>query len=493
MDTPLVVWFRRDLRLDDNPMLFAAAASGRPVLPVFIADPLVMRIGAAPRWRWGLAVEAFSRRLAGLQQRLILRSGDAAEVLTTLARETGAREVWWSRLYDKDARARDLKVETALQKHGLKIKTFPGHVLAEPWEVMTQAGDYFRVYTPFWRALSAREWPSPTPAPKALRPPAQWPASERLEDWRLEVGMKRGAAVVRPFLAVGEDAALSRLNAFFAGPARQYHALRDRLDLNATSGLSENLTYGEIGVRRIWAVIQAELAARPGDRGVEAFAREIVWREFAHHLAFHSPHIVTENWRAEWNQFPWRPDNADAEAWRRGLTGEPLVDAGIRELWVTGRMHNRARMVTASYLTKHLLTHWKVGADFFAEMLVDWDPASNAMGWQWVAGSGPDAAPYFRIFNPALQAEKFDPAGTYRRAFLAEGQASPPRTALAFFEAVPRSWQLDPTKPYPRPLVDLAAARERALAAWQAGPGATASHTAAKNSRAFETKACKPA
>lgn len=471
---PLILWVRRDLRLDDNPMLAAAAADGRPVIPVFVADDLVTGIGAAPCWRWGLGVAAFADRLAGLGLRLILRRGAALPVLRALVAETGASGVWWARLYDAPATARDGAVKAALRADGIEARSFPGHLLVEPWEVATRAGEPFKVYTPFWRAVSARDWPSPVAAPRALRAPASWPASDRLEDWRLGAGMNRGAAVVAPHLTVGEGAAQARLAAFLASGIDGYAAGRDRVDRPGTSGLSENLTYGEIGPRRLWAEVQARLAIRPADPGPETWGKELVWREFAHHLACHTPRLLSGNWRPEWDGFPWRPDNPDAESWRRGMTGEAIVDAGLREMYVTGRMHNRVRMIVASYLTKHLLTHWRVGLDWFAECLVDWDPAANAMGWQWVAGSGPDAAPYFRVFNPATQADKFDPERRYRRLWLAEGQAAPPASARSYFEAVPRAWGLDPARPYPRPRIDLAEGRARALAAYAARPGASA-------------------
>jgi deoxyribodipyrimidine photo-lyase len=465
---PLILWVRRDLRLDDNPMLAAAAADGRPVIPVFICDAQVSGIGVAPRWRWGLGVAAFAERLAGLGLRLILRRGEALAVLRALVAETGASGVWWARLYDEPAVVRDTAVKAALKAAGVEARSFPGHLLVEPWEVATKAGEPFKVYTPFWRAVSARDWPAPVAAPKALRAPAAWPASDRLADWGLGAAMNRGAGIVAPHLQIGDIKATARLAAFLERGIAGYATERDRVDRPGTSGLSENLTYGEIGPRRAWAAVQARLGVRPGDPGPETWGKELVWREFAHHLAHHTPRLLTGNWRPEWDSFGWRGDSAEAERWRRGMTGEPIVDAGMRELYVTGRMHNRVRMIVASYLTKHLLTHWKIGLDWFADTLVDWDPAANAMGWQWVAGSGPDAAPYFRIFNPATQAAKFDPDRRYRRAWIAEGQADPPATARAFFAAVPRSWGAAPTAPYPRPLVDLAEGRARALAAYAA-------------------------
>lgn len=463
---PLILWFRRDLRLDDHPMLHAAAQTGRPLIPVFIADDAVLTLGAAARWRMGEAVGSFAERLRQQGSRLILRRGAALPVLMALASQTGAAGVWWSRLYDPASRSRDAEIKESLRSQGLEARSFHGHTLAEPWEVETGQGGYFKVYTPFWKALGARGVPAPLPAPARLAVPEDWPGSEDLAGWRLGAAMNRGAPVLARHARIGEAAALARLDGFLAGPVETYRTDRDFPAKSTVSGLSENLTHGEIGPRRIWHAALALAAADPGHPGAEHFRKELVWRDFAHHLMFHTPHILTENWRPEWTSFPWQGDSPAAERWRRGMTGEPFVDAGLRQMYVTGTMHNRLRMIVASYLTKHLMTHWKVGLDWFADCLIDWDPAANAMGWQWVAGSGPDAAPYFRVFNPASQAEKFDETGTYRRKFIAEGNPRPGAEALAFFDAVPRAWGLSPRQAYPAPLVDLAFGRERALAAY---------------------------
>lgn len=465
-ETPLILWFRRDLRLGDHPMLAAAVATGRPVLPVFILDPETEAIGAAPKWRLGLSVEAFAGALAALGARLTLRRGTALEVLRALVAETGAGGVWWSRSYDPANVARDTGVKAALKGAGLEARSFAGHLLHEPWEIETGQGGFYRVFTPYWRAMRDRPVPAPSPAPDRLRHPDAWPASETLADWRLGAAMNRGARVVRPHQAVGEAAARGRLAAFLDGPLARYAELRDVPAVAGTSRLSENLTYGEIGIRSVW---HAGLRARDeGAAGAESFLRELAWREFAYHLMHHTPQITRSNWKAEWDSFPWRGDSEDAARWRQGMTGEPFVDAAMREMYVTGTMHNRARMIAASYLTKHLLTDWRLGLDWFADCLTDWDPAANAMGWQWVAGSGPDAAPYFRVFNPAGQAGKFDASGVYRQRFLAEMSRDPGPLALAFFDAVPRSWGLDPGRAYPAPVVSLEAGRARALAAYAA-------------------------
>ena len=462
-DRPLILWFRRDLRLADHPMLAATVATGRPLIPVFILDPETEAVGAAAKWRLGLGVAAFAQTLQDLGNRLILRRGPALPVLQALVAETGATGVMWQRLYDPAAVARDTAVKAGLRADGIGAESFAGHLLFEPWTVQTGQGGFYKVYTPFWRAVAGRDVAAAAPAPKAVRAPDVWPASDRLDDWQMGAAMNRGAAVLAPHQRVGEAAARARLHEFLQGAVGDYRSARDIPGLiGATSGLSENLTYGEIGPRQIWHAGQA--ARLQGAAGAEHFLKELVWREFAYHLMHHSPHILTQSWREGWEAFPWRGDNPDAELWRRGMTGEPFVDAAMREMYVTGRMHNRARMIVGSYLTKHLLTDWRVGLDWFAQCLTDWDPAANAMGWQWVAGCGPDAAPYFRVFNPAGQADKFDADQTYRRRYLSEMTRTPGPDALAFFQAIPRRWGLDASQPYPAAVIDLAAGRMRALA-----------------------------
>ena len=458
-DQPLILWFRRDLRLADNPMLTAALATGRPLVPVFILDPETQAIGAAAKWRLGLSVEDFAARLEKLGLRLILRKGPALAVLQALITEIGAAGVMWSRLYDPAAQARDAAIKADLTAKGLIARSFAGHLLFEPWTVATGTGGYYKVYTPFWRCVQTSDVAVPDPEPVSAKPPKDWPVSDKLGDWNLGSAMRRGAGVVLGHQRIGEQAALARLASFVDQRIGPYRERRDYLAEAASSGLSENLTYGEVGPRQVWHA--GMRALQEGAAGAEHFVKELVWREFAYHLMYHSPQILTRNWREDWDGFAWRADNADAERWRRGFTGEPVIDAAMREMYVTGTMHNRARMLVASYLTKHLLTDWRIGLDWFADCLTDWDPAANAMGWQWVAGSGPDAAPYFRIFNPATQAEKFDPDGKYRRRWLHPASAE----AASYFDAVPKAWGVRAGSPYPAPAIDLAVGRARALAA----------------------------
>ncbi len=463
---PVIWWIRRDLRLCDNPALTAASESGAPVLPVYILDEQDEALGAAPKFRIGLGLEHFGQELAKAGSRLILRRGKVLEVLQDLIEETGAGAVHWSRLYDPQAIARDSAIKQQLKQQGVEVISHGGRLLFEPWTVETKAGGMYKVYTPFWKAVRGRNVDSLLPAPGKLAAPDSWPASDGLADWHMGAAMRRGADVVARYCRVGEAAAQARLDDFLKDSVDAYKARRDYPAEEATSGLSENLAWGEISPHRMWH--QGSAAMERGSQGAEHFLKEIVWREFAYHLMYNSPRILTESWREEWQEFPWSQKiTPQVQAWQRGQTGYGFVDAAMRELYVTGKMHNRARMIVASFLTKHLMTHWKIGMDWFADTLVDWDPASNALGWQWVAGSGPDAAPFFRVFNPSGQLEKFDPEGAYTGRWIAEGQDTPPQTALDFFDAAPLSWDLSAGMAPAEPVVSLQAGRDRALTAYR--------------------------
>ncbi|XDA99788.1 deoxyribodipyrimidine photo-lyase [Sulfitobacter sp. LCG007] len=467
MTAPAIVWFRRDLRLSDHRALDAACRRGGPVIPVFIRDDTVTSLGIAPQWRLGLGLAHFAESLSERNSRLILRSGDATEVLRDLIAETGATAVYWSRLYDPASIARDTAVKDALKEDGIEAESFDGHLMFEPWTVETGQGGYYKVYTPFWRAVKDREVATPLRTPPKFPAPDSWPCAETLEDWRLGKGMRRGADVVRPYVRLGEQAAQGRLGAFMAHAIEDYTDARDRPAEDGTSGLSENLSLGEISPAQCW---HAGIRAREeGKKGAETWLKELVWREFAYHLMYHTPHILDANWRPEWKSFPWRDDRRlkEVRAWERGRTGIEFVDAAMRELYVTGRMHNRARMIVASYLCKHLMVHWRVGQAWFDNHLIDWDPASNALGWQWTAGSGPDASPYFRVFNPDTQREKFDPRGAYLDRWIAEGREAPSDTALSYFDAIPEGWGLSPEDSYPEPVVGLGEGRSAALEAYE--------------------------
>ncbi|WP_333712787.1 cryptochrome/photolyase family protein [Yoonia sp.] len=465
-NSPILLWFRRDLRLGDHEALSAAVASGHPVIPVFIHDEMVASLGAAPKMRLGLSVESLGQELAAKGSRLVLRRGDAQKVLRDLVAETGAGAVYWSRLYDPATRQRDTALKAALRDDGVAVESFAGHVLFEPWRVQTKTGGFYRVFTPMWKAVRGTDITSDLPAPAKVPAPDTWPASDRLTDWRMAAPMRRGADILASHCTVGERAASDRLGAFMAHRVADYAQNRDLPAVDGTSRLSENLTYGEISPRRCWHAGWRALQAGKAD--AEVFLKELVWREFAYHLAFHTPQITSGNWKEDWDAFPWNADEGTPEvrAWQQGRTGMHFVDAAMREMYVTGTMHNRGRMIVASYLTKHLMTHWKIGLDWFADCLIDWDPCSNAMGWQWSAGSGPDATPYFRVFNPVTQLDKFDKDRAYVRRWIAEEQKAPTKTALSYFDMIPKSWGLSAGDPYPAAVVSAEEGRKRALAAY---------------------------
>ena len=465
--SPILMWFRRDLRLGDHEALTAACAADCPVIPVFIHDELSESLGAAPKMRLGLSVADLSKALADKGSRLILRRGNALDVLRDLIKETGAGAVYWSRLYDPQSRERDTALKAALKDDGVTTKSFAGHVLFEPWTVETKTGGFYKVYTPMWKSVRGNDVPAALPTPGRIPAPESWPASDAIADWQMDAAMDRGADILKSHCTVGETAASHRLGAFIANNVATYVKNRDLPAVDGTSGLSENLTYGEISPRKCWHAGWRALNDGKGD--AETFLKELVWREFAYHLAYHTPRITTDNWKEDWDAFPWNTDErlAEVKAWKQGRTGIRFVDAAMREMYVTGTMHNRGRMIVASYLTKHLLCHWKIGMNWFADCLIDWDPCSNAMGWQWSAGSGPDATPYFRVFNPVTQLDKFDKDRAYVKQWIAEGTKSPSATALSYYDMIPRSWGMTAQDRYPDPIVPADEGRKRALHAYE--------------------------
>jgi len=473
--TSVIVWFRQVMRLADHPALVAAVETGKPVVPVYILDndaPGKWRLGGARRWWLHHSIAALDRALRDRGSRLVLRHGPTIEHLRDLAGQLGATEIYATRSLEPWAREQEAQIHAALSSGGVQLKLFPGTTLFEPEEIRSRSGHPLTIYAPFRRAISMREVPTPLPGPKSLKPPARFPKGDRLVDWRLLPTAPDWAGGLREMWTPGEDAATARLDFFLENGLSRYHELRDRPDLQGTSRLSPYLANGEISVRTCW---YAARIRSQDSSGVEAFVRELAWREYSHHLLYHRPDLPDAPYRREYARLQWRRDTAALRAWQKGRTGYPMVDAGMRELWNSGWMHNRVRMITASFLIKHLLLPWQQGEAWFWDTLVDADLASNAVNWQWVAGSGADAAPYFRIFNPVKQGELHDPKGDYVRHWVPELAQLPTTCVHAPWLAPDRDLAragiiLDNT--YPRPIVDHAWARARALAAFEAARAA---------------------
>ncbi|GGF66432.1 deoxyribodipyrimidine photo-lyase [Paracoccus acridae] len=449
----VICWFRRVLRLDDHPALVAAAEGG-PVIPLVILDPAEARAHPASAQRQAMALPDLDAALRRQGSRLIVRRGDPDAVLSAMIRDSGARAVHATQGLPF---ATDDGLAAAVEGAGARLHLHPPADLIPRGSVLTGTGTRFKVFTPFWRALRKGSIADPLPAPR-LSLPMSWPASDGLDWPEARAAMNRGWDVVARHVQAGESAAHDRLDAFLDRLDARYGTRRDTpSDSDATSGLSDALAVGEISARRLWH--RAMNAQAHGIGGVEDFLRELAWRDFARDLFDATPNMGRTCWKSEWNDFPCSGDGPEAEAWRQGRTGVALVDAGMREMFATGRMHNRVRMIAASYLVKHLMIDWRVGLDWFARCLTDWDAASNAMNWQWVAGCGPDASPYFRVFNPDTQAAKFDGKHRYRDHWLKPGAQG----AADFAAAAPRSWVLDH---HPAPLIDLDRGRQRALDAY---------------------------
>jgi deoxyribodipyrimidine photo-lyase len=439
-----LVWLRDDLRLADNPALAAAVDRGEPVLCAYILEESdgIRPLGGAARWWLHHSLAELRERIAELGGALVLRRGPASLVLPQLVTDAGATAVFWSRRYGGAEREIDAALKQGLRGDGVSVASFAGSLLFEPWTVRTGAGTPYAVFTPFWRACQAAPPPrAPLAAPRRLAAPDRRVDSDELDDWELLPTRPDWAGGLRARWTPGEAAARARLDEFLRDDVADYARTRDEPSAGATSLLSPRLRWGELSPHTVWA------AAVDSGAAVSGFLSELGWREFAWHTLFSFPDLATSNLRPEFDAFPWPPPRPDlVSAWQHGRTGIPLVDAGMRELWESGYMHNRVRMVTASFLVKNLLVDWREGERWFWDTLVDADGASNAFNWQWVAGSGADAAPYFRIFNPLLQAQKFDPSGEYVRRWAADSAEVAPivdlgetrRAALAAYERMRR-------------------------------------------------------
>ncbi|MGC9450734.1 MAG: cryptochrome/photolyase family protein [Oceanipulchritudo sp.] len=461
-----IIWFRQDLRIRDNPAWERAAAKGEAVIPLYIWSPEEggpWSPGGASRWWLHHALADLAGQLKDLGLRLICRCGASEGELFRLVGETGARSVYWNRCYEPHRMRMDGRIKARLKEEGLEAWSGNAALLREPWEVATQAGKAYKVYTPYAKACAKRADPPPLASSGKPLAPGKWPESLSLDALGLlpGIGWHEGMA---QFWNPSREAGLGRLKAFLQHRAGKYDGDRDIPCLDGTSRLSPYLHWGQIGPREVAAAIREQ----PDGKGYKTFHRELVWREFAYHVLYHFPDTPDSALQTKFRDFPWRRDPQLLRAWQCGKTGYPIVDAGMRQLWKTGWMHNRVRMIVASFLVKHLLHSWEEGARWFWDTLVDADLASNTLGWQWAGGCGADAAPYFRIFNPMTQSAKFDPDGKYIREYVPELKKVPDGHVHTPWEMPP---DLQKTcgcvigSDYPAPVIDHKEGRQRALAA----------------------------
>jgi deoxyribodipyrimidine photo-lyase len=468
---PTILWFHQDLRLADHAALTWAAARG-PVLPLYIYDdemPAALAPGGASKWWLHDALENFSRDLAAHNLNLIIRRGKPLEVLSDVIRESGAKAVTWTRRYEHPLATRDAEIAETLKHDGIDIAIHSGFLLFEPEAIKTQSGTLFKVFTPFSKACFAAPAPGPVlPVPKQMQG-VEGIASDSIDSLKLVPAKSEWPKQLRTAWQVSEQAAHDRLHHFIAELLPTYKTARDQPATDGTSRLSPYLHFGHISPRQVWHAIHHARAHAPQTAAsAERYLLELLWREFSWHLLHHIPSLVSQPLQKSFTDFPWRQDDKGLQAWQRGQTGYPIIDAGMRQLWQTGWMHNRVRMIVASFLIKDLLIDWRTGASWFWDTLVDADLGANTASWQWVAGCGADAAPYFRVFNPTLQGQKFDPKGGYVREFV-------PELAKLDVPYIHEPWKAPADmlakagiklgQTYPLPILDHAKARLRALSA----------------------------
>ncbi|MDH4048384.1 MAG: DNA photolyase family protein [Gammaproteobacteria bacterium] len=468
---PVILWFRQDLRIADNPALNAAHACGAPVLPIFVQDDVNAgdwAPGGASRWWLHQSLSALNSEMGGHLQ---FFRGDPNDIVPGIAAETDADIVFWNRCYEPWQRARDEKLRDSLRASGKSARTFNASLLFEPPEISKADRTPYRVFTPFYKKGCLENGPRPREAEQAPDD-VRWhqhSGNTTLDDLGLEPKV-RWYDEMQNTWTPGERGARERLATFLKNGLKGYKEGRNFPDRKNVSRLSPHLHFGEISPQQVWRALDEQQRSDFPVEDIEHFRSELAWREFSYNLLYHFPDLPSENLQRKFNRFPWREDAAALRAWQRGETGYPIVDAGMRELWRTGYMHNRVRMIVGSFLVKNLLLHWHHGERWFWDTLVDADLANNSASWQWIAGCGADAAPYFRIFNPLTQGRKFDPDGAYVRRYVPELAAMPDKFLHAPWEAseeIRRAANVTLGQTYPDPIVDLAESRERALAAFR--------------------------
>lgn len=455
-----LVWFRQDLRLSDNPAFFEACTNHDTVIPIYILDELSL-LGEAQAWWLHHSLKALDNSLTDqLKLKLILRKGNALDIILDLIKTAGVEAIYWNRCYEPKRIERDKKIKATLQKSGVEVLSFNGSLLNEPWTINNKNGDFFKVFTPYWK--TCRQFLFPQPEQLITHNPGSMNViSDKLEDWKLLPHLD-WASQFADFWTPGEEGAQQRLREFIAHH-QNYKINRDIPAKQATSHLSPHLHFGEISP---WTIVRAVEHAKLDPQchlaSIEHFLSELGWREFSYYLLYHVPSLPCQNFKKEFDAFPWHNDEALLKRWQKGMTGYPIVDAGMRELWASGYMHNRVRMIVASFLTKGLFIDWRVGADWFLDTLVDADLANNSASWQWVAGCGADAAPYFRIFNPVLQSQKFDPNGIYIRQWVPELSGLNNIEIHSPWEST-NAASIYRTIDYPKPIIDHRETRSKAL------------------------------
>ena len=469
-DKPIIVWFRNDLRLSDNPALHQAAQTGAPLLFLYIDETETEHArGGASKWWLHYSLTSLEKSLKNIGAKLLLFRGAAQEILPKVTTENGASKVFWNRRYAHHHILRDKDLKEKLENSGIEVRSFNGSLLREPWEVKTKSGGYYRVFTPFWKSLRdigpARG--NVLSVPKKIVAHSQPTKCESLSDWNLTPEKPNWAKAFSNQWSPGESNAQQRLDDFIQNKIEVYAEGRDYPARSLISRLSPHLAFGEISPLQIWfAVKKLEVSGNISAQQTEKFLSEIAWREFSNNILYHKPEMMTAPLREEFQNYPWSEDLSALKAWQKGMTGYPIVDAGMRELWQTGWMHNRVRMIVASFLVKDMHINWRHGASWFWDTLVDADLANNSQGWQWVAGCGADAAPFFRIFNPVTQSQKFDPEGEYIRKFVPELAEIPEKFIHAPWTGsaeVLSKAGVQLGKTYPAPILDHSEARKQAL------------------------------
>lgn len=459
-----IVWFRNDLRLAENPALHAAAERGE-IIPLYILDDEAAgdwKVGAAKRWWLHQSLESLGNSIRQHHSHLVLRKGDSQKILTELLEKTGADAVYWNRRYDKAGVEQDKHIKEELKDREIEVKSFKASLLFEPWEVQTKEGEYYKVFSPFWRACLKEEAPAEPLEVPAFTQNDHSNLSEALADWDLCPTKPNWAENWLDIWQPGEAGAQARLEKFLEEGANHYAGGRDIPSKPYVSNLSPHLASGEISPRQIWHATKfAQANGGLSEKNADKFLSEVGWREFSYTLLYYNPEFPDTAYKENFNQFPWEENDEALKRWQKGQTGYPMVDAGMRELWHTGVMHNRVRMIVASFLTKHLLLPWQAGERWFWDTLVDADLANNSASWQWVAGCGADAAPYFRIFNPILQGKRYDEEGDYIRKWV-------PELAHLSDKDLHEPWNSsNPPANYPAPIVEHQYARDRAMEAYK--------------------------